>query len=112
MHSKRKYLYAGAAFILIAIDNGSTIYQRYFSEADATQSVSVAGHTGGLLMGLSFGTYILRVRGHPPWPPGPPARCLLQTLLPHIHSAPPVRSTAWFGISAPRLCLLLLDDVC
>lgn len=60
MHSKRKYLYAGAAFILIAIDNGSTIYQRYFSEADATQSVSVAGHTGGLLMGLSFGTYILR----------------------------------------------------
>lgn len=60
MHNRRKYVYALGMFLLIAIDNGALIYQRYFSEADATQSVSVAGHTGGLLMGLSFGTYILR----------------------------------------------------
>ena len=92
MHPERKYLYAGAAFILIAIDNGIIIYNRSVG-ADASDS-SVAAHTGGLLMGLSFGTYILRVRTYPPWPPDLPARCLLQTVFKLCASPPPGTHTA------------------
>lgn len=52
--------YVGSIFLLIltCADFGSAIHLKYVEKSDA--STSVAGHLGGLLMGATLGTYILK----------------------------------------------------
>lgn len=58
MPSPRKQLMAGFLFILTALDFGSAIWTRYNSDEES--KVSFAGHAGGFVMGISFGTYMLK----------------------------------------------------
>jgi rhomboid-related protein 1/2/3 len=53
----RKYLLAAFLGVLTCLDFGSAIYSRYNGE---DSNISFAGHMGGFLMGVTFGTYILK----------------------------------------------------
>eukprot|EP00041_Stephanoeca_diplocostata_P004400 m.44462 g.44462 ORF g.44462 m.44462 type:complete len:365 (-) comp15095_c0_seq1:164-1258(-) len=44
-------------FVLIALDFGNSVYQRYKNEGTG---VSYAGHFGGFIMGMTLGTYMLK----------------------------------------------------
>lgn len=53
------WLRVGVLAVLIGLDFSLSIYQRYFS--DNQENISYTGHFSGFMMGLTLGTFVLKV---------------------------------------------------